>query len=99
MNPRLNRERGKRAERAVAKALGGEKIGTLGGEDVSHGLLSVEVKSRKRFIGEAFMSQAKANCPMGKIPAVVVHVHGKRHFENLVILRMEDFENLSARLK
>ncbi len=95
---RRNRERGKAAERHVAKALGGERVGVLGGEDVSHDLLSVEVKSRVRFVGETFMSQARANCPDGKIPAVVVHVHGKRHCDDLVLLRMRDFEDLHGRI-
>ena len=96
---RRNRQRGKAAERHVAKALGGKRVGTMGGEDVSHDLLSVEVKSRVRFVGETFMSQAKANCPDGKVPAVVVHLHGKRHCDDLVILRMADFEDLHGRVE
>lgn len=95
---RKNRTRGKRAERHVAKTLNGKRVGTLGGEDVSHDLLSVEVKSRQRFVGETFMSQAKANCPDGKIPAVVVHIHGKRHADDLVILRMVDFKELHGKV-
>lgn len=94
---RRNRERGKAAERHVAKALGGTRVGTLGGEDVSHDHLSIEVKSRVRFIGETFMRQARANCPKGKTPCVIVHVHGKRHDDDLVLLRMRDFEALHGR--
>lgn len=87
-----NRQRGKAAERAVANALGGTRIGTMGGEDVHlDGPWSCEVKSRKAFVAMDWMEQAARNAPEGKTPLVVVHVHGKRHTEDLVILRLEDW--------
>jgi hypothetical protein len=90
----LNRNRGKSAERFVARALNGKRVGTMGGEDVQTGLFSVEVKSRARFVAEGWMSQARRNCPQGRVPAVVVHVHGQRHSEDLIMLRMSDWVDL-----
>jgi hypothetical protein len=88
-----NRERGKAAERAVAKALDGKRVGTMGGEDVHlDGPWSCEVKSRKAFVAMDWMDQATRNAPTGKTPMVVVHVRGKRHTEDLVIVRMEDWK-------
>lgn len=88
-----NRDRGKRAERDVAKRVCGKRLGVLCGEDVQHPLFSFEVKSRQTFVASNWMAQAKKNCPSGKFPAVVVHVHGKRHNDDMVILQMCDFEN------
>lgn len=93
----LNRNRGKAAERAVANALDGVRLGTMGGEDVHlDGPWSCEVKSRQAFVAVAWMEQAKRNAPKGKAPLVVVHVHGKRHDEDLVILRLADWKGLVA---
>lgn len=55
-NPADNRRRGKNTERALARRLGGRRTGVLGGEDINHPLLSIEAKSRQRFIGERFMA-------------------------------------------
>jgi len=71
----------------------------MGNEDVDTGLFSVEVKSRKKFVGDGFMSQAKANCQPGKMPLVVVHIHGRQHTDDLVMVRMEDFEGLYGTVK
>lgn len=88
-----NRDRGKAAERAVALRLGGKRIGTLSGEDVHFdGPFSAEVKSRAAFVACAWMDQAVRNAPAGKTPLVVVHVRGKRHDKDLVILRLADWE-------
>lgn len=90
-----NRNRGKAAERAVAAALGGKRVGTMGGEDVHlDGPYSCEVKSRQAFVASSWMDQATRNAPEGKTPLVVVHVHGKRHAEDLVILRLEDWKKV-----
>jgi hypothetical protein len=90
-----NRERGKAAERAVAKALDGKRVGTMGGEDVHlDGPWSCEVKSRRAFVASSWMDQASRNAPAGKTPMVVVHVHGKRHNEDLVVLRLEDWKKV-----
>lgn len=94
-----NRDRGKRAERAVAQRIGGKRIGTLSGEDIQHPVFSGEVKSRKAFAAAPWMDQAVRNCPKGKTPLVVVHVHGSRHDKDLVMFRMQDFEDLLGRLE
>ena len=89
----LNRNRGKAAERAVAKALGGLRIGTMSREDIHFdGPFSAEVKSRAAFVACEWMEQAVRNAPDGKTPLVVVHVRGKRHAEDLVILRLADWK-------
>jgi hypothetical protein len=93
-NPKINRDRGKRSEKAVATRLKGRRLGTLGAQDVETSLFSVEVKSRQRFVGEAFLSQARSHCPLGKIPLAVVHLHGQRHNDDIVLLRLRDFQDL-----
>jgi len=91
-----NRNRGKAAERAVASALNGVRIGTMGGEDVHlDGPWSCEVKSRQAFAAMPWMEQTTRNAPKGKKPLVVVHVHGKRHDDDLVILRLKDWKELT----
>lgn len=97
MNPTRNRQRGKNTERALARRLGGRRIGVLEGEDINHPLLSIEAKSRQRFIGEGFMAQAKRHSN-GKIPAVIVHVHHKPHDQNLVMMELKDFQDLFGKV-
>lgn len=87
-----NRDRGKAAELAVAKRLGGRRHGTMGGEDVTVPGFSVEVKSRRAFVAAGWMDQAIRNAPPGKTPLVVVHVAGKRHQKDLVILSLADWQ-------
>ncbi len=98
MNPAGNRRRGKDAERVLAKRLKGRRTGVLGGEDISHPLLSIEVKSRARFVGERFMAQAKRHSN-GKIPAVTIHVTGRPHGQDLVMLELQDFEDLFGKVR
>jgi hypothetical protein len=98
MNPAGNRRRGKDAERALAKRLKGRRTGVLGGEDIAHPLLSIEVKSRARFVGEKFMAQAKRNSN-GKIPAVIIHILNKPHGQDLVMLELRDFEDLFGKVR
>jgi hypothetical protein len=97
MNPARNRNRGKDAEKALAKRLKGSRVGVMGKEDISHPLLSIEVKSRARFVGEGFMAQAKRHSG-GKIPAVIVHVTGRPHGQDLVMLELKDFEDLFGKV-
>jgi hypothetical protein len=90
----LNRDRGKSAERAVAHALGGKRIGTLSGEDVHFdGPFSAEVTSRAAFVACGWMDQAVRNAPPEKTPLLVIHVRGKRHKDDLVILRLVDWQD------
>jgi hypothetical protein len=103
VNPAKNRQRGKATERALAKKLGGRRIGILGRADIEleHPLFSfsIESKSRARFVAEKWFMQAIRNCEKGKIPAVVVHVSGKRYENDYVILRLKDFEDLLGVIK
>jgi len=93
MNPAQNRDRGKRCEKALAKRLGGTRKGIMGGHDIEAGPFAVEVKSRVKFAGTSFMEQAVRNCPDGKTPLVLVHLHGTRHTEDLVMMRLKDWQD------
>ena len=98
MNPKENRDRGKRCEQAIAKRLSGTRKGIMGGHDIEAGPFAVEVKSRVKFAGTAFMEQAGRNCPAGKTPLVVVHLHGTRHDADLVIMRLVDWQDWHGNL-
>lgn len=93
-----NRQRGKRNERATAKRLGGKRVGIMGGEDVECGLLSLECKSRVTFVGTKWMAQCVRNAPDGKTPVVIVHTHGTRRNEDLVMVRLKDWEDMYGRV-
>ncbi len=93
-NPKQNRQRGKRNERAVAELFDDKATGALSGEDVPHELFSIECKSRKAFTATGWMDQAVKNCPEGKVPIVVVHVNNQRHDNDLVLMRMKDFKQV-----
>lgn len=68
-------------------------MGTMGGEDVHVDTpFSIECKARKAFVACDWMRQATDNAK-GKTPIVVVHVHGSRHDEDLVIIRMKDYQD------
>lgn len=86
----------KHTERRVAKALGGQRVGNRGTntEDVSHDWLSVECKHRKEIPAwiKLAMWQARTNAAADKLPVVVLHEAGQRHSENLVVIRMADFQ-------
>ncbi len=99
MTTSKNRRRGKNTERALAKRLNGKRIGILGKQDIEHSFWSIEVKNRQRFSGEAFMLQAVRNCPEGKTPLVIVHLHGRRHCDDFVIMRLRDFENYLGKIR
>ena len=94
---RRNRDRGKDNERELARRLGGRRMGTMGAEDVSTKMFSVEAKSRVRFSGTAFMEQAIRNCPEDRVPIVVVHIYNQRRDNDLVIIRIKDFEMLMGK--
>lgn len=94
-----NRQRGKATERALARRLKCRCVGLLGREDLEHPLFSIEVKSRMRFTGERFMQQAIQSCPEGKTPLVIVHLNGRHHGNDLVIMRLKDFEDYLGSLK
>jgi len=99
MNPSKNRQRGKRAERVLAKRLKAKRVGILGKTDLSHPLFDFEVKSRVKFVGEKWFLQAIRNCEKGKIPAVIVHVTGQHYKNDYVILKLRDFEDLLEKIE
>jgi len=86
----------KATERHVAKAFGGQRVGNRGTntEDVSHGWLSVECKHRKEIPSwlKLAMWQARTNAAADKLPVVILHESGQRHTDNLVVIRMADFQ-------
>ena len=95
---RLNRKRGSRNEKKITKLLNGERKGIFGGEDISANVggveLSIEAKSRMAFIGKKWIVQCIKNCPEGKMPIVIVHLHNTQHKDDLALLKMEDFIKL-----
>lgn len=86
----------KATERAVARALGGERIPVTGrrGPDVRHRWLAVEVKHRRRLPRwlQLAVAQAHAGAGLDQLPVVVLHQAGRPHREDLVVLRLEDFQ-------
>jgi hypothetical protein len=42
---------------------------------------------KERFIGNTYMRQAESNCPDAKVPIVVVHTTGKRHENDIVVVK------------
>lgn len=95
----INRQRGKNNERALAKRLGGKRVGILCGEDISHQHFSIECKSRVAFAGEKFIIQAERNCPIGKTPLAIVHILKKGHGNDIVMMRLKDWEDWFGKLK
>ncbi len=89
-----NRQHGKAVEKYLAKRLGAKRIGILGAEDLSHPIFSYEIKSRKSFVALSWMNQAKRNAPEGKIPIVVFHQKFTEHNQDLVFLKLTDWEDL-----
>lgn len=83
----------KAVERAVARLLGGERVGHLGGADVIAGHLSVEVKSRKalpKWLLDA-VAQAVRNSEKGQLPICVLHQAGDLYDDAIVMVRMKDW--------
>jgi hypothetical protein len=50
------------------------------------------------FIGNTYMNQAESNCPDAKIPVVVVHTNGKRHVDDIVLVRLVYWKSLLKKL-
>lgn len=89
-----NKRRGRRTENKIADKMGAVRQGLYGQEDAAHPIFSIEVKDRKKFTGKSFMDQAIANAPTGKVPIVIVHVTGDRHDNDLVMIRMKDWQKI-----
>lgn len=88
----------KNCERQLAARLGGQRLSNhaLGQRvpDVETDAWSVEVKSRKRLPSWllAAVDQARTNATPGKLALVVLHQLGRRHDNDLVVLRLRDFQ-------
>lgn len=86
----------KQTERAIAKRLNGRRLGATGAAtaDVVSDWLSAEVKHRRRLPEwlKAALDQA-ANGAEGRLPIVVLHESGQRHADDLVLMRLSDFQD------
>jgi len=75
----------------VARFFGGRNVGGLGGHDVEAGLCDIEVKHGKKMpvsILKAW-AQTLSNCRKGHTPVLVLHPHGYKKEDCLVIINME----------
>lgn len=91
----MSDKRWKRAEREIARRVGGLRLPASGLEapDVIAPGLSVEVKDRNRlpaWLKDA-MVQAERQAPLGSLPIVVLHEAGQRYDDALVVLRLRSF--------
>ncbi len=93
-----NKSHGRHVQSVFAKKLGGKSVGTIEGQDISHEIWSVEVKDRKKFIGNTFMVQAVKNCPEDRTPLVIVHETGQRFAQSVVLMRFCDWEDWFGKL-
>jgi|GEM_PF-1584194 len=95
-----NKAQGRSIQSKIAKRLGGKSVGTIEGQDVAFydKPWSIEVKHRKKFVGNAFMAQAIKNAPKDKTPIVIVHELNQRFNNSLVMIRLKDWELWYGRL-
>src|SRR5579883_356937 len=91
----------KKTERIVAQRLGGVRLPVNGRgnqPDVRHPWLAIEVKHRRtlpRWLKDGVIQarRAAASASIGQqLPIVVLHEHGSPHADDLVVLRLDDFE-------
>jgi len=86
----------KQVERAVAERLNGKRQGATGrtGPDVIGSWFVAEIKHRKRLPVWLRGALAQANGGAGdRLPLVILHEAGQRHDNDLVMMRLADFEN------
>jgi hypothetical protein len=86
----------KRVERTIARRLNGRRQGATGrtGADVVNDWLVAEVKHRRRlpqWLKDA-LTQAKSGAGE-RLAIVVLHEAGQRHSDDLVVLRLGDFQD------
>ena len=85
----------KQVERTIAKRLRGKRQGATGKAtaDVVTGWLVAEVKHRRRLPQWLKDALTQARCGAGeRLPIVVLHEAGLRHADDLVLMRLADFE-------
>ena len=92
----LSRQRGKRAELAVAKYWGCKRAHFESNDLHGHPCFTIEVKCRKAPIItlRMWMHQAENACEGGKVPMVQFHVLGDQHGDDLVIMKAKDLRDL-----
>jgi len=86
----------KQTERVIARRLNATRQGATGrtGADVVNDWLAVEVKHRRRLPQWLKDALAQARSGAGdRLPIVVLHEAGQRHSDDLVVLRLADFED------
>src|ERR1051325_5906379 len=89
----------KRTERQIARLIGGERVPVSGrarGDqpDIRHDWLSVEVTHRQTlpdWIHDA-IRQAVASVRGEQLPLAILHQSGSRHTDDLVVMRLSDFQ-------
>ena len=64
----------------------------MGKDDVECGPFSIETKSLKAFAGRKIMAQTVRNCQKDKTPLCIVHEPGQRRDNDLVMMRLADWE-------
>lgn len=92
-------KRWKETEREIARRVGGERIPVTGrargsAPDVAHEHFAVEVKHRQRlprWLWDA-LDQAVKAVRGEQVPLVVLHESGRWHDNDLVVMRLVDFE-------
>lgn len=97
-----NKRSGRGYQYKIAKRLGGKSVGTIEGQDITVDTMiggktlqfSFEAKKRKSFIGQTFMVQAIKNCPQDRIPLVIVHETGQFHDNDILLIRLLDWEKI-----
>ena len=86
----------KQTERAIARRLNGKRQGATGrtGADVTTSWLAVEVKHRRRLPQWLKDALAQARTGAGeRLPIAILHESGRRHADDLVVLRLADFQD------
>ena len=88
------RRRGYAAESAVAKYLGLERIAGSGKRDLDGEWLCVECKEKQSPVGWllGMIEQAARLAKPGQLPIGVIHFLGMRHDDDLVVMRLADFQ-------
>ena len=98
---KLSRRRGKDNERAVLKLLQHldeelRRLGVLGEEDLVGRYVVVECKSRQslpQWLSHAF-EQLRSSRHPDRIHVVQLHLHRKRHLDDLIMMTLDTFIRL-----
>jgi hypothetical protein len=88
----------KAAERTLARLIGGRRVPVSGrgrGDqpDIAHPWLSIECKHRQTipaWLTDA-LAQARAAAHRDQLPVALIHQHGARYGQTLVVMTLDDF--------